>query len=49
MVTLALVLLILAFAAFALAAFNVAAPRVNLLGLGLALWVLSLIVGHVSA
>lgn len=44
MLSVRLVLLILAFVFFVLAGFNVATPRVNLLALGLALWVLSLIV-----
>ncbi|MGI5288042.1 hypothetical protein ACQEVF_32520 [Nonomuraea polychroma] len=38
-----LILLILAFVAFALAAFNVTA-RVNLVALGLALWVLTVLI-----
>ena len=44
MLNVRLVLLILAFVFLVLAGFNVSAPRVNLLALGLALWVLSLIV-----
>jgi hypothetical protein len=45
MITLKLVLFILAFVCLALAAVNVpAAPRVNLLALGLALWLLAVIV-----
>ena len=44
MLSVHLVLLILAFVFFVLAAFNVTTPRVNLTALGLALWVLSLIV-----
>lgn len=39
------ILLILALVFFVLAAANVPSPRVNLLALGLALWVLSLLVG----
>lgn len=38
-----LILLIVALVVFASAAFNVAAPRVNLIGLGLALWMLTLV------
>lgn len=45
MVTLRLVLLVLAFVLFLLAAAGVAHPRWNLIGAGLAAWVLSLIVG----
>jgi hypothetical protein len=45
MVTLKLILMILAFLLLFLAAFNVSAPRVNLMALGLALWALALIVG----
>ena len=44
MITLRLVLLITAFISFLLTALNVSAPRVNLLGLGLALWVLAVLV-----
>jgi hypothetical protein len=39
-----LILLVLAFILLFLAAVNVQAPRVNLMALGLALWVLALIV-----
>jgi hypothetical protein len=39
-----LILLLLAFIAFVLATINVPVPRVNLIGLGLALWVLSLLI-----
>jgi len=39
-----LILLVLALAAFLLAAFNVGGARVNLLALGLALWVLGEII-----
>ncbi len=42
--TLDLVLLILAAVCFALVAFNVAVTRINLLALGLLLWVLTLII-----
>ncbi|GAA0379894.1 hypothetical protein Acor_01370 [Acrocarpospora corrugata] len=38
---LTLVLLIFALACFLLAAFNIGGARVNLIGLGLALWVLT--------
>lgn len=44
MITLHLVLLFLALVAFVLAAINVPSPRINLTALGLAFWVLSLIV-----
>ena len=44
MITLHLVLLLLAFVCFVLAAFDVRAPRVNLLALGLTLWILTLLV-----
>jgi hypothetical protein len=37
------ILLILAFVCFALAAFNVSA-RINLVGLGLALWILTVLI-----
>ena len=43
MVTIDLVLVLLAFLCFTLAAFGVASPRVQLTPLGLALWMLSLI------
>jgi hypothetical protein len=43
MMTIDLILLVLAFVCFMLAAFQVPAPRVNLLALGLAAWVLSLL------
>ncbi len=45
MITLRLVILILAFVVFALAAIGVQTTRVNLLALGLALWVLASIIG----
>lgn len=38
-----LILLILAFVSFVLAAFNVSA-RINLVGLGLALWILTVLI-----
>jgi hypothetical protein len=44
MVTIDLLLLVLAFVAFVLAAVGIAAPRVNLLAAGLAAWVLSLLI-----
>lgn len=47
MAMLALILLIAAFLAFLAAAFNVASPRVSLVPLGLALWVLSALLGVV--
>jgi hypothetical protein len=43
MITLHLILLILALLAFVMAAFNVQAPRGNLMALGLALWVLAIL------
>lgn len=43
MVTLKLVLLVLAFVLFALAAAGIGHPRFNLLAAGLAAWVLTLI------
>lgn len=42
--TVKLALLILAFVAFVLAAFSVAVPRVNLIALGLAAWILTQLV-----
>ena len=42
---LSMALLILAFICLALAAFQVTSPRVNLVALGLALWVLTLLIG----
>ena len=44
MISLRLILLILAFILLFLHGVNVTAPRVNLMSLGLALWVLALIV-----
>jgi len=41
MISLKLILLVLAFVTFVIAALNVPAPKVNLTALGLALWVLS--------
>jgi len=47
MVTVSLVLLIAAFILFILAALNVPSPpRFNLIALGLAMWVLSALVGN---
>jgi hypothetical protein len=45
MVTVSLVLLIAAFILFVLAALSVPVPRVNLLGAGLACWVLAQLLG----
>lgn len=42
--TVKLILLVLAFILFLLAAFGVAVPRVNFMALGLACWVLTLLV-----
>jgi hypothetical protein len=44
MITIDLVLLLLALVCFVLAAFGVTSPRVQLTPLGLALWILSLVV-----
>ena len=44
--TLPFILLVFAFVLFAVAATGVVAARVNLVALGLALWVLSLILGR---
>jgi len=46
LITLNLVLLILAFLCFAMVAIGVVSTRVNLTGLGLALWVLALLLGR---
>lgn len=43
-----LILLIFALACFVLAAFNVGGSRVNLIALGLALWVLTEIIPHLG-
>ena len=45
--TVILILLVASFVCFALAAIGVNAPRVSLTPLGLALWVLSVILGAV--
>jgi hypothetical protein len=45
MLSLRIVLLVLAFVALALAAFDVKTPRGNLQALGLTLWVLAIIAG----
>lgn len=44
MITPRLVTMILALVCFVLAALNVQAPRINLVALGLALWLLAIIV-----
>lgn len=44
MISLHLVLMLLALIAFVLAAVNVPSPRINLVALGLSLWVLALLV-----
>jgi hypothetical protein len=44
MITIHLALLIAAFLCFLLTALNVVAPRLNLLGLGLAFWVLAVMI-----
>jgi hypothetical protein len=46
MITLSLVLLIVALVLFVLAALSVPVPRVNLIGAGLACWLLAQLVGH---
>jgi len=46
MVTISLVLLIVALVLFVLAALSVSVPRINLLGAGLAFWVLAQVLGH---
>lgn len=46
--SLSLLLLVLAFIAFVLAAVNVQLGTLNLIGVGLALWVLSQLIGHVA-
>jgi len=49
MVTITLVLLVAAFILFLLAALNVPSPpRFNLLAAGLALWVLSMLIGNIK-
>ena len=45
-INLRLVLLLLALVMFALAAINIQAPRVNLLAIGLALWLLAVIASN---
>jgi hypothetical protein len=47
MITISLVLLIVALVLFVLAAVSVPVPRVNLLGAGLACWVLAQLVGQI--
>ena len=44
MITVHLILLLIAFICFLLTALGVSAPRINLLGLGLALWVLAVLI-----
>jgi hypothetical protein len=44
MITIRLVLMIVALLCFLLTALNVSAPRVNLLGLGLAFWLLAVMI-----
>jgi len=43
MITISMILLVAAFVIFVLAAIPVAVPRINLVALGLACWVLSLL------
>lgn len=44
-----LILLVFSFVCFTLAAFwNPAPPRINLIAVGLACWVLSVLIGHVG-
>jgi hypothetical protein len=47
MITISLVLLIVALVLFVLAAVSVPVPRVNLIGAGLACWVLAQLVGQI--
>jgi hypothetical protein len=49
MISLSLILLIIAFIVFVLAALSVPVPRVNLVALGLAFWVLALLINGVVA
>lgn len=44
MITIRLALLLIAFICFLLTALGVSAPRINLLGLGLAFWVLAVVI-----
>jgi hypothetical protein len=46
MAVISLALMLVAFVLFVLAALSVAVPRVNLIGAGLAFWVLSVLLGH---
>lgn len=46
MITIPLVLLIVALVLFVLAALSVTVPRINLIGAGLACWVLAQLIGH---
>lgn len=46
MATLTFILLVLAFVLFLLAGFGIGHPRLNLLGLGLAAWVLAVLLEH---
>jgi hypothetical protein len=48
MVTISLILLIAAFIVFVLAALNVPSARPQLVPLGLALWVLSVLLGYIK-
>jgi hypothetical protein len=45
MISLTLILLVLAFVCFLVSAIGIPVPRVNLVAMGLALWVLSILLG----
>jgi hypothetical protein len=45
--SIATLLLVIAFVLFLLAAFGVSSPRINLLALGLACWVLAILLGAI--
>jgi hypothetical protein len=44
--TISMILLVIAFICFVASAANIPVPRVNIMSLGLAFWVLSLLVGR---
>lgn len=48
MVTLSIILLVAAFVLFVLAAISVPVPRINLVGAGLACWVLAQLLGVIK-
>ena len=47
MITLQLLLLVAAFVVFAVAAFNVVVPKLNMIAMGLALWILSALITNI--